>query len=376
MKMGEGITLPEDTTQPEDIAAIMYTGGTTGQSKGVMLSNQAINYTSSWLVRYYTTGDSHIGDAILAILPVFHAFGLAVVIHVPLSAGLRVILVPRFNPKDCAKIIRREKVAYLAGVPVMYERMYPLLAKHDCSFVKHAVCGGDKVGEDLLNRYNALLADDTGRWKFQPGFGLTEACGAFAVTRKEYHSFIDGSVGKPFDGIDICLVEPGTTEVLPNTEEGELCLRGPSLMSGYYENEAATAEVFRRHDDGLVWLHTGDIVTLTEDNTIVFRSRYKRMVKINGINVYPTLIENTMEKCPAISEVCAVAVPWKNDRRIKLYVTLADKKADEEAACAEIMAYAKENLNHWSCPFAVAVLEEMPQTKMNKTDYRVLEKRG
>ena len=376
IKGGAGISLPEDTVKPEDIAAIMYTGGTTGHSKGVMLSNQAINYTSSWLVRYYTTGDSHIGDAILAILPVFHAFGLAVVIHVPLSAGLRVILVPRFNPKDCAKIIRREKVAYLAGVPVMYERMYPFLKDHDCSFVKHAVCGGDKVGEDLLNRYNELLKDETGRWKFQPGFGLTEACGAFAVTRKEYHSFIDGSVGKPFDGIDICLVEPGTTEVLPNTEEGELCLRGPSLMSGYYENEQATSEVFRTHDDGLVWLHTGDVVTLTEDNTIVFRSRYKRMVKINGINVYPTLIENTMEKCEPISEVCAVAVPFKNDRRIKLYVTLKDRKADEEAVKEEIMTYAKSNLNHWSCPKSVVILDEMPQTKMNKTDYRVLEKRG
>ena len=376
IKGGAGISLPEDTVKPEDIAAIMYTGGTTGHSKGVMLSNQAINYTSSWLVRYYTTGDSHIGDAILAILPVFHAFGLAVVIHVPLSAGLRVILVPRFNPKDCSKIIRREKVAYLAGVPVMYERMYPFLKDHDCSFVKHAVCGGDKVGEDLLNRYNELLKDETGRWKFQPGFGLTEACGAFAVTRKEYHSFIDGSVGKPFDGIDICLVEPGTTEVLPNTEEGELCLRGPSLMSGYYENEQATSEVFRTHDDGLVWLHTGDVVTLTEDNTIVFRSRYKRMVKINGINVYPTLIENTMEKCEPISEVCAVAVPFKNDRRIKLYVTLKDRKADEEAVKEEIMTYAKSNLNHWSCPKSVVILDEMPQTKMNKTDYRVLEKRG
>ena len=376
IKGGAGISLPEDTVKPEDIAAIMYTGGTTGHSKGVMLSNQAINYTSSWLVRYYTTCDSHIGDAILAILPVFHAFGLAVVIHVPLSAGLRVILVPRFNPKDCAKIIRREKVAYLAGVPVMYERMYPFLKDHDCSFVKHAVCGGDKVVEDLLNRYNELLKDETGRWKFQPGFGLTEACGAFAVTRKEYHSFIDGSVGKPFDGIDICLVEPGTTEVLPNTEEGELCLRGPSLMSGYYENEQATSEVFRTHDDGLVWLHTGDVVTLTEDNTIVFRSRYKRMVKINGINVYPTLIENTMEKCEPISEVCAVAVPFKNDRRIKLYVTLKDRKADEEAVKEEIMTYAKSNLNHWSCPKSVVILDEMPQTKMNKTDYRVLEKRG
>ena len=351
LSSGEGVTLPEDTVKPEDIAAIMYTGGTTGQSKGVMLSNQAINYTSSWLVRYYTTGDSHIGDAILAILPVFHAFGLAVVIHVPLSAGLRVILVPRFNPKDCAKIIRREKVAYLAGVPVMYERMYPFLKGHDCSFVKHAVCGGDKVGEDLLNRYNELLGDETGRWKFQPGFGLTEACGAFAVTRKEYHSFIDGSVGKPFDGIDICLVEPGTTEVLPNTEEGELCLRGPSLMSGYFENEQATAEVFRTHDDGLVWLHTGDVVTLTEDNTIVFRSRYKRMVKINGINIYPTLIENTMEKCEPIAEVCAVAVPFKNDRRIKLYVTLKDKKADEEAVKEEIMSLRQGKLKPLELPY-------------------------
>lgn len=147
-------------------------------------------------------------------------------------------------------------------------------------------------------------------------------------------------------------------------------------MSGYFENEQATAEVFRKHDDGLVWLHTGDVVTLTEDNTIVFRSRYKRMVKINGINVYPTLIENTMEKCEPIAEVCAVAVPFKNDRRIKLYVTLKDKKADEGAVKEEIMAYARANLNHWSCPISVAVLDEMPQTKMNKTDYRILEKRG
>ena len=100
------------------------------------------------------------------------------------------------------------------------------------------------------------------------------------------------------------------------------------------------------------------------------------MVKINGINVYPTLIENTMEKCEPISEVCAVAVPFKNDRRIKLYVTLKDRKTDEEAVKEEIMTYAKSNLNHWSCPKSVVILDEMPQTKMNKTDYRVLEKRG
>ena len=119
--------------------------------------------------------------------------------------------------------------------------------------------------------------------------------------------------------------------------------------------------------------HTGDIVTLDEDRNIIFKSRYKRMVKVNGYNVYPTIIENTMEKCPLVSEVCAVAAPWKTDKKIKLYVTLADPKTDEEKAKAEIMEFAKANLNHWSCPFAVAVLKEMPRTKMNKKDYKVLE---
>ncbi len=376
LQLKNGTPLPKDTVQPDDIAAVMYTGGTTGDSKGVMLSNAAINFTSTWLINHYANNDAHIGDALLAILPVFHAFGLAVVIHVPLSAGLRIILIPRFNPKDCAKIVLREKVSYLAGVPVIYERMYPYLKEHNCSFIKHAVCGGDKVTADLLTRYNTLLMDDTNRLKFQPGYGLTESCGSCAVTKMEYQTFIEGSVGTPFSGIDYCLVEPGTTSVLPNDAEGELCIRGPSLMTGYLNNEPATRDVLRKHDDESTWLHTGDIVTLNDGDTIVFRSRYKRMVKINGINVYPTLIENTMEGCPLIHEVCAVAVPWKNDRRIKLYVTLKNTPLTKTAASEEIMAYAKTNLNHWSTPFAVTVLNEMPLTKMNKTDYRVLEKRG
>ncbi|MDO5845545.1 MAG: class I adenylate-forming enzyme family protein [Methanocorpusculum sp.] len=376
LQMEAGNGLPDDTGSPDDTAAIMYTGGTTGQPKGVMLTNGAINFTATWLINHYANTDAHIGDALLAILPVFHAFGLAVVIHVPLSAGLRILLIPRFNPKECAKLAVKEKVSYLAGVPVIYERMYPFLKDHDCSFVKHAVCGGDKVTADLLNRYNALLKDETGRLKFQPGYGLTESCGSCAVTKMDYTEFIDGSVGTPFSGMEYCLVEPGTTDVLLNDAEGEICFRGPSIMQGYYKNEAATKDVMRKHDDGKIWLHTGDVVTLAGGDTIVFRSRYKRMVKINGINVYPTLIENTMENCPFIREVCAVAVPWKNDRRIKLYVTLKDPAADHGEASEKIMEYARNNLNHWSTPFAVSILDAMPLTKMNKTDYRVLEKRG
>ena len=180
-------------------------------------------------------------------------------------------------------------------------------------------------------------------------------------------------MGRPVNGLEMCLVEPGTTKVIPDNEEGELCLLGGSIMTGYYKNEKATADVMRMHKDGRIWLHTGDVVTFDEGRSIIFKSRYKRMVKINGYNVYPTIIENTMEKNPLVSEVCAVSVPWKTDKKMKLYVTLADSTMDRKKAEAEIMAYAKEHLNHWECPLAVTVIDEMPRTKMNKKDYKVFE---
>jgi long-chain acyl-CoA synthetase len=129
------------------------------------------------------------------------------------------------------------------------------------------------------------------------------------------------------------------------------------------------------HQDGRIWLHTGDIVSISEGNTINFRCRYKRMVKVNGYNVYPLIIESVMEKCPIISQSCAMGVPWKADTRVKLYVTLA-KKIDHEMAITEILAFAKANLNPWSVPISVSILESMPLTKMNKTDYKALEKQN
>ncbi len=365
--------LPKDTMQYDDTAAVMYTGGTTGDAKGVLLSNGAFNITTSALIMQKVEGRCHENGAFLTVLPVFHVFGLAICIHAPLSCGMRMVLAPRFVPKDCANQVLKEKIEILAGVPAMYERMYPILKGHDLSFIEHIVCGGDLVSSDLVDRYNEILERKNGGASFLPGYGLTECGGACILVDEDRDDIPEGCVGKPVNGLEMCLVEPGTTKVIPDNEEGELCLLGGSIMSGYYKNEQATADVMRLHKDGRVWLHTGDIVTFDEGRNIIFKSRYKRMVKVNGYNVYPTIIENTMEKCPAISEACAVAVPWKTDKKIKLYVTLADPKADEETAKDEIMTYAKANLNHWSCPFAVAVLKEMPRTKMNKKDYKVLE---
>ncbi|MDO5845547.1 MAG: class I adenylate-forming enzyme family protein [Methanocorpusculum sp.] len=366
-----GGALPEDTVKTEDPAAIMYTGGTTGDPKGVVLSNAAVNASTSEMILEKLDNAPHIGYAFLSVLPVFHAFGLSIVIHAPLSGGMRAVLLPRFSVKECARVILKEKIEILAGVPAMFDRMYPILSKADMSFVKHMVSGGDKVSPELIDRYNAILKGT----QFLPGYGLTEACGACLLTKPGYAVFPEGCVGKPLRKNTVCLVAPGTTDVVPDTEEGELCIRGPMLMSGYYKNDEATAAVMRRHADGLVWLHTGDIVTIDAEGNSIFKSRYKRMIKVNGYNVYPTVIENAMEKCPAVREVCAVGMPWRTDMRIKLYVTLENPAEDREKAEEEIMAFAREHLNQWSCPKAVEFLDAMPMTKFSKMDYKVLEKR-
>jgi long-chain acyl-CoA synthetase len=172
------------------------------------------------------------------------------------------------------------------------------------------------------------------------------------------------------------VVKPGTTERVPDGVEGELCFIGPSVMKGYYKNEEATKEVLRLHDDGLVWLHTGDLVIIRKDGNICFRSRYKRLVKVNGYNVYPTIIEETMQNHPDIKQVCAVAIPWKLDRKIKLFV-IPEKPLDTFDACDEekiLIEYAKGSMNHWSVPVKVEFVQTLPMTKFNKVDYRLLEK--
>ncbi|MDD2470242.1 MAG: long-chain fatty acid--CoA ligase, partial [Methanocorpusculum sp.] len=173
--------LPPCDVKADDTAVIMYTGGTTGPAKGVMISNWSVNYVTTRLLLENVTRTAHIGDGFLAILPLFHAFGLAVCIQAPLSSGMRVMLAPRFNDKECSKLLLKEKVAYVIGVPAMYERMYPYLKGHDLSFMKHVVCGGDWVSHDLAYRYNDILGKDKGGAEFRPGYGLTEACGTCSL---------------------------------------------------------------------------------------------------------------------------------------------------------------------------------------------------
>ncbi len=365
--------IPDVIGDPESAAVIMYTGGTTGTSKGVVLSNFAINTVAEQLVVGVGGEMIRVGDRFLAILPMFHAFGLAVTAHTPLSAGLVVVLLPRFDAKECANTILKEKTAFIAGVPAMYERMYSEFDGKDLSFIKLIVAGGDSVSGSLINRYNQLLRQGNCTAKFRPGYGLTEACSVCALTGAEYQTIPTGCVGVPLHGNRICTVEPGTTNVLPNGQEGELCLYSGAAMTCYYRNKEATDAVLKLHEDGRRWLHTGDIVKIDPPTgNICFRSRHKRMVKVNGYNVYPMMIEEVMQTHPDVKEVCAIGIPWKRDTRIKLYVTLKHKM-DPADAERKLIEYAVARLNRWSVPAVIEVVASLPRTKMEKTDYRALE---
>ncbi len=356
----DGFKLPSDDVQPDDTAVIMYTGGTTGDSKGVMLSNYAVNSMSIQLLIDIGDGKTDVGYGFLAILPIFHAFGLAVSVHAPLISGMKIVLIQRFDPKGCAQQIFSEDILFLPGVPALFERMYPYFENKDLSRMKLMVSGGDRVSEELANKYNVLLRKSKADILFRTGYGLTEACGACCLVAKEYEKLPTGCVGSPVTGTKVCVVKPGTTGLVPDGVEGELCFLGPSVMKGYYKKEEATKDVLRLHEDG----------------NVCFRSRHKRLVKVNGYNVYPTLIEEAMQNHPDIKQVCAVATPWKLDRKIKFFVVLEKPLGSFDAAEEEkiLIDYAKDQMNRWSVLVKVEFVADLPMTKFNKIDYRLLEK--
>lgn len=371
----DGFKLPAEDGKADDTSMIMYTGGTTGSSKGVMLSNYAINSISMQMLIDVGVGKTDVEDGFLAILPIFHAFGFCVTIHAPIISGMKVVLIPRFDPKGCFKQIKKEHILFLPAVPALFERMYSSFQNYYLGDLKLLCSGGDRVSQELADKYNKLLARDGADVKFRAGYGLTEACGTCTLVPNDYETLPTGCIGLPMTGLEICLVVPGTTTPSEYGKEGELCIRGPTLMKGYYKNEEATRDILRVHDDGKVWLHTGDIVYIMDDGRICFLSRYKRLVKVNGYNVYPSLIEEAIQDHPSVKELCAVPTPYKDDRKIMLYV-VPNEDADLDRIEADLIQYAKDkHLNRWSIPIKIELIDALPRTKFTKVDYMLLEKK-
>ena len=364
---------PAAPMHTDEMAVILYSGGTTGFPKGIMLSNY--NFISEGIMMATWIDMSREGSSILAILPIFHGFGLGICCNATFMGGGKSILVPQFTPDTVAELIRSKRPTVLAGVPTLYDALTknPLFQTLDLSCIRNAVCGADTLPRTVKDQFEEIVRRQGGNVTLIEGYGLTEAVTGMMCT--PLHAYREGSVGVPVSDMLAKVVAVGTAEEVPPGTEGELCVSGPAVMLGYLEQPEETAEVIRTHADGLVWLHTGDIFTMDEDGYFYFKLRLKRMIKSSGMNVYPAQVEAVLYRHPDVAAACVIGVPDETQiERVKAFVVLKDQaKASPEMAQA-LIEHCRDSLIKWSCPREVEFREALPLTRVGKVAYTVLEK--
>ncbi len=355
---------------PDGIAAILFSGGTTSQPKGILLSNRAFIAQALQAIAWSRLDA---GDSMLAALPVFHGFGLAVCINATLMGGGRAVLVPQFSASIVAERLRNAKPTVMVGVPTLFDALTRdrSLEATDLSQLRLCFCGADTLPREVKSRFEALVSRRGGRVKLLEGYGLTEAVSGIMGMPVDHAR--EGSIGVPFPDVLAEICAPGSVDPLPAGSEGEICLSGPTLMDGYLNDPEATREALRTHADGRVWLHTGDLGRMDADGYFQFTVRLKRMIKSSGFNVYPAHVEAELRQHPAVADACVAGVPdpSQGERVVAWVVPAAGVHADA-ALAARLIAHCRDRLIKWSCPREVRFIAQLPLTKVGKIDYRAL----
>jgi long-chain acyl-CoA synthetase len=373
--MARGLTYHWKYRQPkkaEDAAVILYSGGTTGITKGILLSNRNFNALGEQVIA--TNPGYRPGDRMLAVMPVFHGFGLGVCIHTMLTHGGCCILVPRFTPESYAKLLLKYHCSLIAGVPTLYEALLrlPKMKNADLSFLKGIYSGGDSLSVELKKRLDKFLFDHNAKVQVREGYGLTECVTASCLT--PYHIAKEGSIGIPFPDTYYKIVKPGTQKELPYGEEGEICLAGPTVMMGYLDHPEETAQTLQVHPDGLTWVHTGDLGTMDEEGFVYFKQRIKRMIITSGYNVYPSQLENIFDAHELVQMSCVIGLPDDlKMQKVKAFIMLKPGVEPSEENKQILMAYARKNIAKYALPYDIEFRDELPKTLVGKVAYRILE---
>lgn len=342
-----------------DDALLIYTGGTTGKPKGVMLSHCALVANATQGVAWVQMREE---DRLLAVLPIFHGFGMSVCMNAPLISGASCVLIPRFNVDDILKGIHRSHPTLFAGVPTMYIGLinHPRLVHFNLSSLRGCFVGAAPLAPEVKRQFEELTNS-----KLMEGYGLTEA--VTALCANPYRGINkSGSIGIPFPDVTIRIrdMETGETDLLP-LEVGEIVLRGPDVMLGYNNQPQETASTIR---DG--WLYTGDLGYMDKDGYFYIVDRKNDMIITGGFNVYPREVEDVLYQHPAVKEACVIGIPdeYKGER-VKAFITLRDGAKVKEP---EIIKFCKQHLIAYKVPQQVEIRTELPMTAIGKILKRAL----
>lgn len=376
IKGGEGQSTAAEPYDSDHACVVVHTGGTTGSPKGVMLTDDCFNGIALQFQAYPKL--FHRGQKLMNIMPPFIAYGFACGIHLPLVLGFTVIIIPNLDPAKLGSLVLKHKPEHMFGVPTHYQQLAsdPKLRDKDLSFIINYAAGGDSLSRGAEQTVNDFLAAHGARYPIAKGYGMTEVSSAATVAAGLDNK--PGSVGIPMVNTVVAAFEPGTDQELPIGQRGELCISGPCLMKGYYNKPEETAILLRRHPDGRVWAHTGDMGYLDEDGFVFLDSRIKRMIiRHDGFKVFPSMIENVVSRHPAVHQCSVVGCADKDHTQGRLpfvYIVLkSDTTAKKKQVIRELERMCAEELPEYVQPVAYKFISSMPMTPVGKVDYRQLE---
>lgn len=392
MKLEEGMLtwheflnygVSEDTyvkRDPNSPAAIIYSGGTTGKPKGIIISNANFNamaLQTASVCKYISPGHS-----VLSALPIFHVFGLALCTHTCLVAGMKCIIVPQLNTKKINKELKKYKPSVYPAVPSLLKMSMNDSDPGSNAFkdIKVVVVGGDYLSPQVKSEYEEYLKAHGSSAVVKSGYGLSEACGFCCCTAEVDEKHVNnhkGTLGIPNPDMIVKIFEPNSDIEKSVGDVGEICITGPTLMMGYINEDEETKKTLVIHNDGRTWLHTGDLGYMDKDGFIFYTSRLKRMIITNGYNVYPIELEDIINKCKYVDTCTVVGIPHKiKSQTPKAVIVLKSNVQDTLEVREEIRRYCYKNIAKYAVPTEYEFRTSLPKTAVGKVAYRDLEKKS
>ena len=380
LRFGEYMTARQVPFKENSVAAITYTGGTTGTPKGVMLTDDGLNTMAQ---SFLLSGvDANVGDRFLEIMPIFASYGVGCGVHMPLSMGFELVVIPKFTPPELGKLIRKYKPGHMMAVPSFYEQvMHSKALRHvKLSFLKTTGCGGETMNDGLEARFNAFLKEHGGKYPLSQGYGMSEMSGAATCCFSAIYK--DSSAGIPLLATTVGIFDPETGEELDYGMQGEICMTGRNMMLGYYNNNEETAQIMRRHADGTVWIHSGDIGYMDTDGFIFIKGRIKQIIiKFDGHKVFPITLEAVINRHEAVAECAVVGIPDPDHAQgevplgiVKLKESV-EKPPDEKSLRLELLRMCDDICEERGRPADIVFVPDLLYTPIGKHDYRALTER-
>ncbi len=348
-----------------DLAALQYTGGTTGLSKGAMLTHYNL-LANTFQTRYWTPGARDAEEMTLCVAPFFHSYGLTVGMNLSILAAATMLLLPRFKAKDVVSAIRKYRPTLFPGIPTMYLAIMREVGEHTAqlSSIKYCISGAAPLSAKVRKDFEAMT-----QGKLVEGYGLSEAAPVTHCNPLN-GDIRDGSVGLPLPNVDAAIMDQKTGALLPVGEVGEIVVKGPNVMQGYWQRDQETADIFSNG-----WMHTGDLGKMDEDGYFYVVERAKDMILASGFNVYPREVEEVLFHHPAVQEAAVVGVPDEyRGVTVAAFIVLKPGVAASEETRQDILAYCKRELAAYKVPKQLEFRESLPKSLIGKVLRRELRK--